>query len=554
MSWSPGEVEHLALAVMRLYTDAETHLLEQLARAVSGDRTAGADFARGRLAKMQALRADLPNQLRRLTAASAAEVQAAITAAYTAGADAAAKAAPGPATRPPNTPSVERLAAETVRKISVVNTGILRATDDVFRQVVARTSPQALLGNQTVQQATQAALDEFARRGVSGFVDSAGRRWQMDTYAEMAIRTGVMSAAIQGHVDDLRARGYDLVTVSDHSQECELCRPWEGKVLSLSGSPPDGVKAARSLAEARAEGLFHPNCGHRLVLFLPGVTPERTPKPDPQGSADRKRLRYLERQVRASKRLEAVALDEAAKTAARARLRKYQAAIRAHVATTSAKRQPQREQIRTGDPDEAISAKSPVHTGPVEAAKKVDEDFRGWKKSLRVSEIAAITAWQGTDRRYQRIQEAIRGGASTTADDLAVARDLLSGIYRGHIPETMILWRGVRSSTATFGIPSDELERLNGTQRIESRFFAASLSRQAAVEQFTVPPLGGGPVIMRISVRAGTHAAWIAGVGDPSLRDQYEFLLAPGIKMRFGKVEYPDDDGIPVLHVEVSNS
>lgn len=66
---------------------------------------------------------------------------------------------------------------------------------------------------------------------------------------------------------------------------------------------------------------------------------------DPEGDAARQRLRYLERQTRAAKRVEAVAMDETARKAAAARVRAYQAKIRHHVATTTAKRQPHRERL-----------------------------------------------------------------------------------------------------------------------------------------------------------------------------------------------------------------
>jgi hypothetical protein len=56
-------------------------------------------------------------------------------------------------------------------------------------------------------------------------------------------------------------------------------------------------------------------------------------------------LRSLERKVRTARRQEVAALDEVAAARARARVRELQGRIRAHVAATPAKRQPQREQI-----------------------------------------------------------------------------------------------------------------------------------------------------------------------------------------------------------------
>jgi hypothetical protein len=143
----------------------------------------------------------------------------------------------------------------------------------------------------------------------------------------------------------------DLVIVSDAPQECPLCRPWEGEVLSLSGATvgtidgSGGVRVAGTLPEATAAGLFHPGCRHSLGAYQPGITKPMHDTADPAGDAARQKLRYLERQVRSWKRAQAVALDPAAERKAGAQVRAYQAKIREHVATTSAKRIPAREQV-----------------------------------------------------------------------------------------------------------------------------------------------------------------------------------------------------------------
>ena len=66
---------------------------------------------------------------------------------------------------------------------------------------------------------------------------------------------------------------------------------------------------------------------------------------DPQGDADRQRLRTMERTLRQWKLREQAAIDPAAKAQAGAKVREWQAAIRTHCASTTAKRQPAREQI-----------------------------------------------------------------------------------------------------------------------------------------------------------------------------------------------------------------
>jgi hypothetical protein len=178
----------------------------------------------------------------------------------------------------------------------------------------------------------------------------------------MAVRTAAGRAAIQGHTDRLAAAGQQLVVVSDAPLECPLCRPWEGRVLALSGAPGprevavqhatrDGetvrVHVAGTLPEARAAGLLHPNCRHNVGIYLPGITRRPQSPPHPQGATyeDTQRQRYYERQVRAWKRRQAVALDEAARRRAGRQVRAYQARIRDLTRNRGLPRQSAREQI-----------------------------------------------------------------------------------------------------------------------------------------------------------------------------------------------------------------
>ena len=100
-----------------------------------------------------------------------------------------------------------------------------------------------------------------------------------------------------------------------------------------------------TLDEARAAGLFHVSCRHSIGAYFPGVTTPMKGTADPKGYEATQKLRYLERETRASKRMEAAAMSPDAAAAARARVNAYQAKIRAHVASTTAKRQPYRESL-----------------------------------------------------------------------------------------------------------------------------------------------------------------------------------------------------------------
>jgi hypothetical protein len=368
--------ENLAREVARLYEDAEASLLERLARALEAD-IESPRWAELKLAALGNLREAVETVAAALQQDTDGAVRRALVEAYNRGRQAAvAELGALDIGRElvardalPNAPAVDRLAASLAEDTRPVYARITRVVVDVYRSITSRASASTLLGALTRRQASQRALDQFANRGISGFVDAAGRSWDMATYAEMAVRSVTARAAIEGHVDALAEIGVGLVIVSNAPLECEICRPWEGETLTLSGqSGPHTIQAehatetvgrlrrqpriipvhvAGSLVEARAAGLFHPNCRHSLSAYLPGVTTRPPDHPTPGTTyEDTQRQREIERHIRKWKRRQAAAMDEQTRRTAGAYVRKWQAAMREHVAAHEhLRRKPDREQI-----------------------------------------------------------------------------------------------------------------------------------------------------------------------------------------------------------------
>lgn len=380
MPVSPAMAEDLAKQVGDLYRASEHALLEQLAQALAeGINSPG--WAEVKLRSIGDLRAAVEEISTALQHDADGAIAAALTEAYGRGRQAAVAELGGldigrelQARRVlPNAPAVDRLAASMVRDTRPLYVRITRAVTDAYRSIISRASGGVLLGAQTRRQATQRALDEFAGRGVTGFVDSAGRSWSMASYAEMAVRSVTARAAIEGHIDALDEIGVGLVIVSAASLECSLCAPWQGEILSLNGAsgprtvmephatdrgilfgprPMVPVHVVGSLVEARAAGLYHPNCKHTLSAYLPGVTTRPESPPQPKGATyeDTQQQRYLERQVRAWKRREAAAMDDKAKQKARASISAYQKRLRELTAEKGLPRRSHREQLLAGTP------------------------------------------------------------------------------------------------------------------------------------------------------------------------------------------------------------
>lgn len=246
--------------------------------------------------------------------------------------------------------TVEALAGALGEQLRVLP--IVRATEDAYRTVVAQAVAPASAGVETRRAAAQRALDRLAMHGIRGFTDRSGRSWQLESYVEMATRSTLGQAALQGSLDRI-GRTTPFVRVSDVADECELCRPWEGRILLADDTAeiPErwrDVRTSGTVREARSAGLFHPNCTHSVGAYVPGLTRSPSQRParaNAQGYADRQRQRAIERHLREWKRREAVAINPQARAVAQAKAAKWQQALVEHVERTNRLRVRAREQV-----------------------------------------------------------------------------------------------------------------------------------------------------------------------------------------------------------------
>lgn len=251
---------------------------------------------------------------------------------------------------------------EAVTAVTKIHKHIPTRVDNIWRTIIRDAVALGETKNLTPQQSAQYALTRFTKEGLPFYTDKAGRRWGLDTYAEMAVRTETNNALRDGYTNELRQSGIDLVIVSSHKNPAPVCAPFERQILSLgehkAGSHDINGKTVRvkaTLNEAVRSGLYHPNCRHRVTAFVPGYTSTtKTTPPDPghAGYKATQTQRYYERQIRASIRMEHVALDEDTKRKAIARRKLYQKKLREHIKQWDLPRRPHRERLRT--PDELL--------------------------------------------------------------------------------------------------------------------------------------------------------------------------------------------------------
>lgn len=202
---------------------------------------------------------------------------------------------------------VRQLVRQAPRQAGFTHQGRRVTLDDLNREVT-----DGMTANRygTRRDAAADLLAKYARSGITGFRDTAGRSWDLASYAEVVTRTTTAQTLVDAHLDRLTEMGRDLVIVSDAPEECSICRPYEGKVLSISGDTRKGthridghtVTVYGTVADAKADGVWHPNCRHRVGIYLPGVTRPMGETADPEGAKLRAEQRRRERDIRGKKR------------------------------------------------------------------------------------------------------------------------------------------------------------------------------------------------------------------------------------------------------------
>lgn len=214
-----------------------------------------------------------------------------------------------------------------VEVLQAAHPRVVAVVEETYQRAVY--AARAASGDPTV--AVQRVLDDFAGRGVTGFVDRSGRRWNLETWVETTVRSHYADAALAAYLEVARRAGGRFVRVSFSPAPCPRCLPWQGTVLSVDGSPAGTymvggreVTVAGTLDEARAAGLLHPWCRHRVAAIVPGRSLRMAPgRLTAAVKAARAEARYRRRTARAWERRQTVALTTRARVSAESRVSRW---------------------------------------------------------------------------------------------------------------------------------------------------------------------------------------------------------------------------------------
>lgn len=170
--------------------------------------------------------------------------------------------------------AVRELQDSIVGKLKASRETVGRSVSDVFAHAGRRAALRAVLGAEgSPRTAARQMARDLLGQGEVGFVDAAGKRWKLETYAQMAVRTVTREAVAQGSLARMASHGINLARWTKHGDACHICSPWLGRLVSLDGTTRDFEGEAVADLGSTPGIPAHPNC--RCSLSPVAVRVER---------------------------------------------------------------------------------------------------------------------------------------------------------------------------------------------------------------------------------------------------------------------------------------
>lgn len=176
------------------------------------------------------------------------------------------------------------MAATAKKSVEAVFT-IARLENDPYRKLALEQVLRQEAAGKPWIRSNQDLVQELEKNGITGFTDKAGRKWSMQAYGNMAVRTTARQAEVAAL---LTADDYDLWQIVKIGTTCPVCAPLEGRVYSKSGTNPDYPPLSVAFGKIDPMGSndltntylnIHPNCLHSLVKYTTiGKSAERIQK------------------------------------------------------------------------------------------------------------------------------------------------------------------------------------------------------------------------------------------------------------------------------------
>lgn len=186
---------------------------------------------------------------------------------------------------------------------------IARLEKDPFRETALKEVLSQQAAGSSWTKASAKMVRELENQGVTAFVDKAGRKWSLQSYGNMAVRTTARQAQVAAM---LTADDYDLWQIVKIGSTCPVCAALEGRVYSKSGTDPNYPPLSLAFGKIDPAGgdaltntymNIHPNCLHSFVKYTTIGKTEKQIQKDKDFSDPEKNP--LSRDPRTKKQIEA---------------------------------------------------------------------------------------------------------------------------------------------------------------------------------------------------------------------------------------------------------
>lgn len=145
-----------------------------------------------------------------------------------------------------------------------------RIVRESFAKVMAeetlKSQKRSVIAKKVKQEITKRSLNSKLQGNVA-LIDKAGRRWSLDRYVNMAVKTKANNVYFDGIREQAKEEGMDLAIINSHPLTVDACKKFEGMIISLNGE----TKGYLTYEQLKAsKQIFHPNCRH-FARPIPGI-------------------------------------------------------------------------------------------------------------------------------------------------------------------------------------------------------------------------------------------------------------------------------------------
>ncbi len=180
-------------------------------------------------------------------------------------------------------------------KLNLTNTTMLNKAQEAFKylattiaqeslDIMNKNAASVITGAESRQQALEKAIKQFAKKGVTGFVDRRGREWTPEAYINMVMRTTAGNVAHEVQTARQRDYGIRLIEISSHAGARPKCAVDQGKIYDLDNGRGFTTDARgreieyfpwNSTSYGEPDGILGINCTHNKFPFVAGVSIRR---------------------------------------------------------------------------------------------------------------------------------------------------------------------------------------------------------------------------------------------------------------------------------------